>query len=401
MKKAALFILMVLATMNIYAKGKKDIVIRKSEGSITFVVDENLPAPEKHLWKAEGKRVSVSILNEFGYSIRERDSAYYKLCNAIVATSFDDAKLNAPAYARTFFSMLMTAYAEHRPIAISPDDVWLLISQGVAHHINQNAETLRDKLVSHQGKIELVVETNQPILGKDDVLVNPDDIKPVDWTKIFDGFVAKMKENTKGDIVDRMCADFSTTTVDSRIASQITLMNALQPYFNYTMMRLACGNPYITLKGTPSDWQKILDRVRTLDEYGLDWWTAKLCPVLEEFVKTAQGNPDHQFWRCMMTKIAPDKIRGGACSPASPTKFDGWFLAFFPYDQKGRTPSSVTQMHSMLKDIVYVDFKYRVTDELGNLLKETPMQFYSGFVGIEEDEETYELKSKIGWMVCY
>lgn len=401
MKKTTILILMLSFVLNIFAaKDKKDIVIRKSEGSITFVVDENLPAPTEHLYKREGKRGANFILQEFGYNVSKSETDPDKK-RQIVATSFDDATLHTPAYATTFFSMLMKAYAEHRPIVITPDDVWLLISQGVAHHINQNAETLRDKFVSHQGKLELVVNTDQPILGKDDILIYPDSLKPIDWTEIFDGFVAKMKENTKGDIVDRMCADFSTTSVDSRIASQITLMNALQPYFNYTLMRIACGNPYITLRGTPADWSKILDRVRSLDEYGLDWWTAKLCPVLQEFIKTSQGNPNHQFWRCMMTQIAPDKIRGGACSNATPTKFDGWFLAFFPYDQKGRTPASVTQSHNMLKDIVYADFKYRVTDIFGNVLKDTPMQFYSGFVGIEEDEESYELSAKIGWMVCY
>jgi hypothetical protein len=41
------------------------------------------------------------------------------------------------------------AYAGHRPVALSPDMIWLMICQGVAHHINANAEQLRPQFVKH------------------------------------------------------------------------------------------------------------------------------------------------------------------------------------------------------------------------------------------------------------
>ncbi len=385
MKKIFLFFIVALMAFCEASASKKDGVIRKSAGSVTFVVDENLPAPDEFLGLYEGRRIAGFILQNNGI-----DRDHY----GIVSTSFDNASLANLSY----FNMLVQAYATHRPLVITPDDVWLLISQGLAHHINQNAETLRSKIVNHDGKITLVAMTNQALLGKDDIFVI--DGKPVDWTSIFDQFVAQMKKNTKGDIVKNMCADFSTTTVESRIASRITLMNALQPYFNYEVGRIVCGIPYITLKGTPEDWQKILDRARSLEQYDLGWWTGKLCPVLEEFVKTAKGKPNRQFWRCMMTQIAPDKVRGPGCGGnGGVTLFDGWFLSLFPYDAKGRTPDKVTSVHDMLKDVVFADFKYKIYDMNGKLLKETPMQFYSGFVGVEENHSNYELKARIGWFV--
>ena len=36
---------------------------------------------------------------------------------------------------------------------------------------------------------------------------------------------------------------------------------------------------------------------------------------------------------------------------------------------------------------------------MGSIMGETPMKFYSGFVGIDENQDTYELKAHIGWMV--
>lgn len=53
----------------------------------------------------------------------------------------------------------INAYKEHRPIVINPDMIWLMICQGFAHHINNNAEQLRHKLVNFEGK-HLISVTN-------------------------------------------------------------------------------------------------------------------------------------------------------------------------------------------------------------------------------------------------
>jgi len=379
MKKTfiTIFAIAMVAT-SVFAQNNKGNVLKQSEGSITFVVDENLPAPSEHLNLTDGKTIA-SMLSA------RKDSL-------LIASSFDDANLYYDPYS-TYFKMLIRAYAEHRPLELTPDDVWLIIQQGFAHHINLNAEQLRDKFVNHEGKITLSVEAKQNFL-------DPEEAKTVNWPTIFDGFVKKMKDNTVGDIVDNSCANFSTTNTESRIASQITLMNALKPYFNYKVITFACGIPYITLKGTPEDWQMILDRVRGMEQYDLKWWTDKLCPVLEEFVKTSQGNPDQQFWRCMIRKIQVDELRGGLCGGRKPTELDGWFLAFFPYDSEGRTPEKVNRYHKMLGNILSADFTYELVDNNRASLKSVPMQFRAGVMGIEEDQETYGLKARLGWLVC-
>jgi hypothetical protein len=393
MKKYHLIALLLLTLGgNIMAWGssKRCKIVKKNKESITFVVDPNLSAPAHHLSVYGADRVTSWIMMDFGFCHRDDK-------HDIVDKSYHDSLSYLGT--STMFRFFTNAYADHRPIVLSPDDIWLLITQGMAQHINRNAESMRDKLVYHKDKITLVVKTDQYLLGKDDIGVNPNHVKPVDWTLIFDEFVRQMKENTKGDIVSRLCAEFSTTTVDSRIASQITIMNAMQPYFDYVVQRISCGIPSVTLKGTPEDWQKIVDRAKTLDQYDLGWWTEKLIPVLEEFVQASKGKPNKEFWRCMVMKIRPDEIRGGGCSPLPSTMFDGWFLTFFPYDKEGRTPEKISREHAMAKDILYADFKYQVVDPMGNILKETPMQFYSGFVGVNEDTTTYALTPRIGWFV--
>lgn len=395
----------MVSCLSVLAIGKKECVIRKSEGSITFVVDENISAPTEKMRGCMGKP-TLMLLSELGKKLSAPTAAFEgdrqqgpkKSVNGFWTSSFDDAKSLNVLSSHNFFDMMLKAYATHRPVVLSPDDVWLLISQGFAYHVNKNAESLRDRLVSHDGKMELTVITDQPLLGDKDIML-PSEIKPVDWPAIFDDFARQMRDNSKDGIVDLLKADFSTTTVESGIASQITLMNAMQPYFSYRVMRMACGIPYVTLKGTTDDWLRILHRTQALAKYDLEWWTARLCPVLEEFVKASQGKPNQQFWRCIVKNIAPDKLRKGGCGNEVPTKFDGWFLNFFPYDERGRTPSEVTAGHRMLNDVLCTDFVYMVCDGAGHEVKSTPMQFYAGFVGVDEAPETYELRPRIGWLV--
>src|SRR5215470_17051358 len=42
------------------------------------------------------------------------------------------------------------AFAEHLPLILSPDDVWLCIAQGFGTHVELNAEVFRDRFVAHR-----------------------------------------------------------------------------------------------------------------------------------------------------------------------------------------------------------------------------------------------------------
>lgn len=83
MKRTILTVLIAVIAVNILAKNKKDIVLKQSEGSITFVVDKNLPAPAKHLYMMDGEKIARLKVGE------------KKGKSTIISTSFDDARLNA------------------------------------------------------------------------------------------------------------------------------------------------------------------------------------------------------------------------------------------------------------------------------------------------------------------
>lgn len=387
MKRYILFVLTIMASMSVMAESpSKNIIIKQEPGSITFVVDEDLTAPENTLMG--------ELRNKIGKYAEERVSAKgtlekYSGESGYKVLTYDVGEKPLFLQGRQpFFDMMIKAYAEHRPFVITPDAVWLAVSQGFARHVNLNAEELRHMVVSHEGQKPLVIESK-----------GLPDYSDWDWERIFSEFSQQIGESTKEDVYNTITADFSTTGPTERIASQVTLMNCMQKYFTYNIITLTCGIPYITLKGTPEDWQKMVEKVQKLEKYGLGWWTDKLVPVLKEFVKTAKGKPDHQFWRCIVAYIAPDKVRGGGCSTDLPTKFDGWFLNFFPYDDKGRTPQSVTKDWKMQNEMVSVDVINNIVDEDMNVASADSLKFKAGFVGVEENAETYELSPKIGWLV--
>lgn len=378
---------------------KKNPVIRTSKESITFVVDEELEAPTALLPTTDSEKLNEFLVNKF--SVKGAKVYGSSFDNTPLVSCFSDDQIPWNV-GHAFIKMVCAAYADHRPLSFSPDDIWLLISQGIAEHIKSHAEELREKLVNHEGKILLSVTSDAPLLGQDDSDVLPDKSKPVDWSSIFSQFETLLKENTKGEIVSTMTANFSTTTPTTRIVSQITVMKVLEHYFTYEVNRMACGIPYITLKGTAEDWQKILDKTRCLEQYELGWWSEELIPVLEQFVKTAQGKPDQQFWRCMVTQIPIDEIIRPHCGGGG-TEFDGWISKFFPYTNKGERTNFIIRaadISELPSEAVSVDFIYRVEDAFGNTVATTPMKFVAGFMGgAEQDEKTFELTPHIGWQV--
>ena len=355
-----------------------------AQTSVTFVVDENLaPIDEDALDMEDSQSSGSRALNGIFKDEGVLDPIW-------IAWSFsDDEQFYTFKGKDVFFQTIVRAYAEHRPLVLSPDMVWLLISQGFARYVNAHSDELRDQIVSHTEKMDLVVVTKKDLLSED-----------ADWEKLIAGFAAQISEYTKGDIAKTITADFTTTGVTERIASQVTLMETVKTYFDYVIHYLGCGIPSITLKGTPQDWQKVLEKTEQLEKYGMGDWIKSLKPILTEFIKASEGKPNQAFWQNMVKKENPDKLVGNKiCDLRKPTVLDGWMLKLFP-DENGQTLDQVPHTHEMPSERVYVDFRYQVIDIAnGNVLVDTPMELIAGYIGTEVDTLTHALTPKMGWMV--
>ena len=393
MKKLICFIVTILSVSGYMIAQNTSMV-----ASHTFVVDGDLPIPTEKKELRSGEEIAKSW-------------AEHEHTGRVVAKSWGDKSLyqagkwkkyrigrgegrrDTVVYesgTSLFYNCMVEAYAGHYSVILSPDAIWTLISQGFCHHISLNTEKLKDKIVNHEGKMEISVISEYDLYSP-----------LMDWDTLLNGFDIQIAENTKGNIADFMRADFSTTGNTERITSQVTLMSAVKSYFDFAAIHTICGIPTITIEGTPDDWRKIIKKVESLRDYDLGWWVDDLKPILQEFVNASEGNVNKDFWQNIVKKDRPESMKNGAgCGVKDATKFDCWFLKFMPFDKDGRTPDAVVYgRNDMLPSVVSAPFTYVVKDSTGNIFSKTPMEIMSGFVGIDVNENTYTMRPHIGWMV--
>ena len=383
MIKRLLFILIGLIAGICLSAQPAQLILSREEGRITFAVDEVDP-PDNHCgWKTTGAQLASGLnRNLEGNLFSDWEPLILTNSFAGVGDLYDIGE-------DVVFQMLLKAWCQHRPVVLTPDTIWLIICQQFSHIVNDNPEQYRGVLVSHEGKKELQVESNDLFSAQ------------ADWEGLIGRFTAEIDKYTNHGLATTLVADFSTTGTDERIASEVTLMDVVKPYFDYTAVYAVCGIPSISLTGTPADWRKVLEKTRALKVFGLGWWISELEPILQEFVKAAEGQPDYWFWKDIVCKTRPRTIQGPVCAKRQPklTKFDGWFLKLFPYDNKGRTPEKVDITQTMLPETVVVPFKYRVVNSDDVVLEETPLELVAGIVGVLEDPDDFTMTPKIGWFV--
>ena len=370
--------LLALVTIAGHADNSK--ITNRTDGSITFVVDENLaPVNAPYRYKYTGESIAKFILSEEQIPTDAQ---------RIIATSFSGEDNLRPMGKDAFYRCMVDAYANHQSVTLTPDMVWLVICQGFARYVNAHAEELRPRLVNHEGKMDLAIMAEKDLLTEE-----------TDWPSLIDEFSSQIERHTKDGIAKTVTSNFTTTGSVERVASQITLMESVKSYFEYIVYRIACGIPTITLQGTVEDWQRVLEKSRQLKKYGLETWINELEPILKEFILAADGHPYQTFWKSMVKKQSISKLKGGVCSPSKLTELDGWLLKLFP-DENGKTLDKVTHTKKMPSEYVRVNFKDRVIDPTnGNLVIETPMELWAGFIGAKVDTVRNMLTPKMGWLV--
>ena len=293
---------------------------------------------------------------------------------------------------------LHTAFAEHRAVCLSPDIIWLTILQGLAHHVNANAQDLRKCFVSHEGKVKISVRRDDFVKGSPE---NP-------WPNVFSEFSEAIRKHI-GTVHDVLVADFSTTGEVERTASEVALLDTMQAFFDYEFHTL-CGIPAIQLEGTVGDWQEIARRIQVFRGWGLEWWVEPLEPILNQFVAAADDSVDRVFWDSIYKWNGPK----GSGSP----HVSGWVTNLFPYLNDpaahwARSSGAASDEPAVLRNpwlgVSDADqgpsrnffpclpskapFKW---DYFGNKFD---MSFAGGLIGVRQDEESLCLRPEIGWAV--
>ena len=199
-----------------------------------------------------------------------------------------------------------TAFSDHRPLALSPDSIWLTIQQGFAHHVTENAEPLRHRIVRHKHKEKLHARIP--------------DLEPASFQRAAQDLSQQIRQASDPVLFETLLCDFSTTTPTIRTASEVVLLDCYSSYFTY-MLDCVCGIPRITLNGSIEDWKRMRARVEVLATFDLDWWVNRVRPILDEFIRTAEGHPSLEFWQAI---YKPKQAYGEKT-------ITGWIADLFPY----------------------------------------------------------------------
>lgn len=253
----------------------------------------------------------------------------------IIQSSDDESSENLVHAARYgLVSAIMDAYNTHHCLVLRPDDIWQAILTQFSFYVNANAEDLRDAFVDFQGKMTLVIEMQGRLFSAD-----------------FATFANRMVDeqiatNLKDpEVTAWLLPKFSTTKPSDRVVASVTIMSTLQAYFEY-VCQLRCGIPEVTLEGTVDDWRLLRQKIDRLPQYDIKGkdpvmakWHALLAPVLDEFVKSVEGNPDLDFW---------DRVCSHSGGGSGPSYLSGWVTVFACFKAKGQWMGDVSTKRKRL-----------------------------------------------------
>ena len=304
---------------------------------------------------------------------------------------------------------LYNCYGSHESISLSPDDFWLMIIQSFSIYVIKNSEKLRNNIVNFEGKKPLNI-----ILGE----IKMEQITKEKYEECFNNFNEQIATYIGKDLVDDLQANFSTSTINEKTVSQISIMTALQNYFEYKIYCIGCGFPSITLRGILEDYEKILEKMKFLNNFGLDWWYNILKPIIEKIIETKKcltenkkEKIDYEFWRQMIKKETKRKTEeeGSRVKTYETDFISGWIINFFPFGKKGnrRDREGRFEIPNKLGFLVETNCKdipgeiLCVPVEIIEVLFNTNHNcyLYNGFLGFERDNNK-RMKPVIGWFLA-
>jgi len=267
---------------------------------------------------AHSKKAPTSQLNKVkflskNYSLKDENIYYYADTSSGTEQSFES---------NNFIGSFLNAYNTHSDIVLNPDDIWIMISLFFSKYVDANAETLRNKFVTHEGQKKLVVKEYADTVEQSLRMEK-------EWNYFYEQIHEQVKSNTKEGVVDALKCDFSTTGVVQKIISTSVIMNSFKKYFSYGRMILCCGINNVYFQGVRDDWTKLIDKTANLAQYDVDSKLTKYIEnvliILKEFVNTWDGAVNVDFWNRIM---ATEEKRIGSGGQTQ-TMIEGWILHFF------------------------------------------------------------------------
>ena len=286
---------------------------------------------------------------------------------------------------------LVLAYKNHYPITITPDMIWILVLQGFSRFMEKYENLVRERFVNFQGKKNLKIER---------LAYSPATATKEVWDGIIKEFVEKIGKHVGQECIDNLECNFSTTSQVAQVTSQVAIMSAMKQYFNYRVLMAGCGISSITLEGSVQDWEKIKSKLEFLSTKALKWWTKHLIPIIDNIIATkkyynSKGKLNEeliQFWKGMIRL----KGRGDLYEPHL---INGWIVKFIP-NLSNEKPEVYEEIYeTQIPDqIISCPMELTWLSMMGKKV-EYKCSLFSGFYGMVQDKETFNVRPVIGYAI--
>ena len=194
--------------------------------SITFKVEKGLK-PSGRLEKTKIPNIFSSLFTKQKTEIDSNGKIKYLSQNEPLEILHYKFNTNEKEFftfeKKSLIQGLIFAYKNHYPITISPDMIWLLILQGFSRFMDKYHELVREKFVNFEGQKTLYINRyGIPVnLANDET-----------WDGIIDECVEQIGENIGGETISNLQADFTTTNAATLLASQASIMSAINIILN-------------------------------------------------------------------------------------------------------------------------------------------------------------------------
>ena len=280
----------------------------------------------------------------------------------------------------SFVNVVALAYANHYSLEISPDDIWLLILDGIRLHVKYNRDALKDRFVAPGVDTAIVIRNDS--LSWDTTYAK--------WHGVIANLFDSLQQRLPAETGEPLNVKFSTTSPIDYNISRSMVMAIASEYYTYTLIE-SCGIPKIKVNGTKLDWSLLKDSFNKLaSRLDLEWWSKELNPVLDEFINIFEGKINLNHWRKIYKYPETEDEDCGS------DMIKGWITKFYPYI--GR--DNLERRTDWNEGVDYYDIPMGLTDVDVTWLhygKKIPLKIYTGFVGIQVDTTKIMLKASRGY----
>lgn len=202
-----------------------------------------------------------------------------------------------------YLDYLSKCYSSHNGIIVKPDYIWYTILCEMAVIVKNEPEKFRKIFTDSNIKKEVSVFTDHPV------------VMPID-TLIEEVFKLIPSELKKSDIL----LDFSTLTKKSIFGLSTAFLDAVSPYYNYSMYM--CGYNKINVFGVVGDYQLIVDSMLRLvsifEGTHITTYFAKCLVTLNAIIDNFD---DKEFWKNIFYVTY--------CGSGHQEEAEGWFKDLF------------------------------------------------------------------------